>query len=323
MRALLFLFCLPAFAADPLPALRADGSGVTVSGLSSGGYMAVQLHVAHSSVVKGAGVIAAGPYYCAQGSLWTAYYNCTDPGLFVPLPATALLKMETESLAKAGRVDATSNLAASRAWLFTGSQDRRVSRDVVEALLAFYSVYKVGTVIVRDKAAGHAMITEDAGNACGASEAPYINDCGYDAAGEMLEQLLGPLAPRAAKESGRLLRFDQKPFGSYSVSMDDNGFVYVPQACEAGGCRIHVAFHGCRQNASSIGERYVRDAGYNRWADTNRLIVLYPQTIARYLFVFNPRACWDWWGYTGAQYHTKEGAQIRAVKAMLDRLSSR
>jgi len=39
--------------------------------------------------------------------------------------------------------------------------------------------------------------------------------------------------------------------------------------------------------------------------------------------VYNPRACWDWWGYTGAQYHTKSGAQVRAVKAMLDRLSAR
>ena len=72
---------------------------------------------------------------------------------------------------------------------------------------------------------------------------------------------------------------------------------------------------------------FVRHAGYNRWADANRIIVLYPQTIARYgwggwptNFVFNPNGCWDWWGYTDALYHTHEGPQIRAVKAMLDRL---
>ena len=35
---------------------------ITVSGLSSGGYMAVQYQVAHSSSVAGAGVIAGGPY---------------------------------------------------------------------------------------------------------------------------------------------------------------------------------------------------------------------------------------------------------------------
>ena len=46
-----------AWAAVELPALQLDKTQTTVSGLSSGGYMAVQLHVAFSSVfAKGAGV---------------------------------------------------------------------------------------------------------------------------------------------------------------------------------------------------------------------------------------------------------------------------
>jgi poly(3-hydroxybutyrate) depolymerase len=71
----------------------------------------------------------------------------------------------------------------------------------------------------------------------------------------------------------------------------------------------------------------VQHAGYKRWADTNRLIVLYPQTTARTgldglpaNYVFNPYGCWGWWGYTGPSYHTRDGAQIRAVMAMLTRL---
>jgi len=122
----LLLCSLPALA-DPLPALRADMKAVTASGLSSGGYMAVQLHVAHSARVKGAGVIAAGPYYCAQGSLWTALYNCMTPGEWSPLPDTKLLKRETESLAKAERIDPTAHLAAARVWLFHGRRDRTVA----------------------------------------------------------------------------------------------------------------------------------------------------------------------------------------------------
>ena len=59
---------------------RCRPAGTTVSGLSSGGYMAVQLHVAHSASVRGAGVLAGGPYYCAQGSVWTAAWNCMSPG---------------------------------------------------------------------------------------------------------------------------------------------------------------------------------------------------------------------------------------------------
>jgi poly(3-hydroxybutyrate) depolymerase len=44
--------------------LDIDPSKVTVSGLSSGGFMAVQMHVAYSSVFSGAGIFAGGPYYC-------------------------------------------------------------------------------------------------------------------------------------------------------------------------------------------------------------------------------------------------------------------
>jgi hypothetical protein len=285
--------------------------------------MAVQFHVAHSATVTGAGAIAGGPYYCAQGSFWTAYFNCMEPGIFAPLPSAAFLKAQTEALAKAGRIDDTANLAGSRAWFFTGTNDKTVSREVVEGLNGYYSAFLAKTVIVPDKPAGHAMVTENAGNPdCGASAPPYINDCDYDAAGKMLEHLLGKLAAPAAQASGRLVRFDQKPFGSRTVSMDDEAYVYIPEACASARCRVHVALHGCRQGMAFVGDRFVRDAGYNRWADANRLIVLYPQAIASYWWPYNPRGCWDWWGYTGAQYHTKEGAQIRAVRAMLDRLSA-
>ncbi len=313
--------------------MGADANPVTASGLSSGGFMAVQLHVAHSAIVKGAGVVAGGPYYCAHGSLRTAYYNCSDPGLFAPFPALAPLKAEAETQAKAGRIDPTSHLASSRAWLFTGTKDRRVSRDVVEALNAFYVGYKVKTLIVRDQPAGHAMPTENAGDPdCGVTRSPFINDCDYDAAGALLAHLIGGMLPAVTKESGRLLRFDQEEFAANqasAISMAEEGYAYVPRICETAACQVHVALHGCGQGVGEIGEQFVREAGYNRWADANRLIVLYPQAIARNgwafgsgSFVWNPRGCWDWWGYTGARYHTKEGPQIRAVKAMLERLSA-
>jgi poly(3-hydroxybutyrate) depolymerase len=178
------------------------------------------------------------------------------------------------------------------------------------------------------------MVTESAGNACETTAPPYINDCDYDAAGELLKHLLGALEPPAAKETGQIIRFDQRPFAggdAYAISLADSGYAFVPRACETERCRVHVAFHGCRQSVQAVGERFVREAGYNRWADANRLIVLYPQTIARngpgfqglrWSFVFNPRGCWDWWGYTDAQYPTRAGRQLRAVKAMVDRLAA-
>jgi poly(3-hydroxybutyrate) depolymerase len=325
-------FC--AAAVEPLAALSADARSPTVSGLSSGGYMAIQLQVAHSSRVKGVAALAAGPYYCAQGSALAAYYNCATPGTWTPLPSSDRLKVQAERYASEGRIDATANLAAARVWLFSGSRDRTVERPVVEAAAQFYARFDVKNIALNSRAAGHAMITDNAGGDCGTSAPPFINDCDYDAAGALLAHLLGVLGPAAAKAGGQLVQFDQKPFAdahAHAVSMADTGYVYVPQACATQPCKVHVAFHGCRQNAETVGDRFARDAGYNRWADTNRLIVLYPQTIARYgvavsagrwSYVYNPRACWDWWGYTGALYATKAAPQIRAVMAMVERLGA-
>ena len=63
-----------------------------------------------------------------------------------------------------------------------------------------------------------------------------------------------------------------------------------------------------------MGDAVTVGAGYNRWAETNRIIVLYPQTHATWS---NPNACWDWWGYTGTVYATKAGVQMAAVHRML------
>jgi poly(3-hydroxybutyrate) depolymerase len=288
-------FCSSAPAADRLPALAADSAAFTVSGLSSGGYMAVQMHVAHSSRVKGVAALAAGPYYCAQGSLWSAMRNCMSPGSWTPLPGVEELQAHAERYGRERRIDPTDNLGAARVWLFSGTEDRTVTPQVVDALAQFYLQYKAKPVLVKERRAGHAMPTENAGGRCAVTAPPFINECDYDAAGELLRHLLGLLAPPLTKESGRLLAFDQREFGdAYAISMADTGYAYVPRACDTERCRVHVAFHGCRQGVEAVGERFVRHAGYNRWADTNRLIVLYPQAIARYWWIYNPRGCWDW-----------------------------
>jgi poly(3-hydroxybutyrate) depolymerase len=307
----------PVAAAQPLRPQGADVATFTVSGVSSGGYMAVQLQVAHSSRVQGVGALAAGPYFCARGSLWTAWTQCmTGTPNVSPAEATRLAR---EKL-----IDPVENLARARVWLFSGREDRTVVPAVVQALRRFYQAHKAEPVLVEDKPAGHAMVTLDAGNACGATEPPFINDCDYDAAGALLQHLLGRLSPPSAAAAGLLVAFDQREFGgTHGISMAQTGFAYIPGACASEPCRVHVAFHGCRQGADAVDERFVREAGYNRWADSNRLIVLYPQAVARYAWwTFNPRGCWDWWGYTGSEYASKEGAQLRAVLGMVERLGS-
>jgi hypothetical protein len=297
--------------------------------------MAVQFHVAHSSLVKGVGVLAGGPYYCAQGSAWTAIYNCMTPGAWTPLPNVDILTTRTEFLARSGQVDATSNLRGAKVWLFSGRSDDTVRPVVMEALRGYYQRYTAKIVYVDNVNAGHAMVTNDYGASCATTASPYINDCHYDAAGALLTHIYGFLSGPATPDMASLFRFNQREFtggAPYSQSLDEEGVVYVPQGCRVGGCKIHVAYHGCGQGVQTVGDRFVQHAGYNRWAEANRIVVLYPQAIPRYgwgpwnwptSFVYNPNGCWDWWGYTGGDYATKSGAQIRAVKAMLDRLAQK
>ena len=73
---LLSFLAVPSLAAVAKPIGNYNVSDVTVSGLSSGAFMAVQLHVAYSSIISGAAVYAGGPYWCAQGNLNTATLDC-------------------------------------------------------------------------------------------------------------------------------------------------------------------------------------------------------------------------------------------------------
>ena len=51
-----------------LATYNVDPATVTIAGISSGGFMAVQMHVAFSSHIHGVAVFAGGPFYCAQDS---------------------------------------------------------------------------------------------------------------------------------------------------------------------------------------------------------------------------------------------------------------
>ena len=324
------------FAAPELPALRADLRELTVSGISSGGYMAVQFQVAHSKLVRGAGILAGGPYDCAQGSTWRALTRCMSPSGWAPLPTVAELRAHAEMLARSGRIDPLDHLRDDRVWLLSGGQDETVATTVVERLAAFYAEWLPPTALrfVRVPEAGHAMISvaDPQANACSSTGSPFINRCGdLDPAGEMLAQMLGPLPPGTASTPGEMLTFNQRPFADgkpLDAGLADEAYAYVPQVCRSQPCRVHVAFHGCRQSAAQIGRRFVEGAGYNAWAERYRLIVLYPQTVPRHGLAFgsskwvsNPFACWDWWGYSGSDYPTREGRQIKAVRAMLERLA--
>jgi hypothetical protein len=56
----------PARTEERLAGFNADIGESSISGISSGAFMAVQFATAWSSVIKGVGVVAGGPYWCAK-----------------------------------------------------------------------------------------------------------------------------------------------------------------------------------------------------------------------------------------------------------------
>ena len=312
----------PALAADGLPRLKLDPAGLTVSGISSGGYMAVQYHVAHSAAVAGAGILSAGPWYCAQGSIARALGECMKGD--TPPDAQALVALARRSAAEA-QIDDVAGLAADRLWVFHGSADVTVRRPVTDALVDFYRAFVPAAHIRYETgvAAAHGFPTLDEGIACGKIGEPWLNDCDYDGAGQLLAALYGSLKPRGKAVDRHLRAFAQERYADPAAlsSLEPLGYVYVPKRCAAGAtCRIHVAFHGCRQGSSFVGRAFVRNTGYNTWAESNDIVVLYPQVARSLIMPLNPQGCWDWWGYTGPGYATRDGAQVVTVRRMLEAL---
>jgi hypothetical protein len=324
--------------AAQLPALGASIGETSVSGISSGAYMAGQFQIAHSRLVVGAGIIAGGPYGCAESAFadvisgpGLAFFNlskavngCMLNALAVwGVPDTELLAEKTRKFADEGRIDPLSDLVEDRVYFFSGSNDRTVVPAIVAAAFDFYKrlgVPEANLVQVSNLPAGHAFVTSDQGEACENTGKPYVVDCDYDQASAVLTHVYGTLAARVASPSGNFLEFDQTAFseGFENHGMEERGVVYIPASCRTAPCRVHIAFHGCAQNRATTGEAFIRESGYANWADGNRLLVLFPQAAVS---AVNPQGCWDWWGYTGRDYLTRAAPQIEIVHKMLIKLA--
>jgi poly(3-hydroxybutyrate) depolymerase len=124
-----------------------------------------------------------------------------------------------------------------------------------------------------------------------------------------------------------------------NFDMADTGYLYVPPACRKAGsaCRVHVALHGCKQNAKD----FAASAGYNNWADHYRVIVVYPAikpdtpvvgescqigpvspALDATAGTLNLNGCWDWWGYLDlarqdGRYLTRAAPQMRVIERII------
>ena len=203
--------CIPALAADPLPGLNVAADTAAVAGVSSGGAMAVQLHVAYSATfVRGAAVFAGAPYECAQGSALRATSICMKAA---PKPPDVQASVRiTDERARAGAIDPTAHLAKSHVYLFSGTKDAVVRPPVMDALQAYYRRYLPAERIryVNTVPASHAWVSPGGPQQCDALGKLFLNQCGIDTAEQFLTMFYGPLKPKsdAAALRGRLIEFD-------------------------------------------------------------------------------------------------------------------
>ena len=333
-----------------LPGLNAAIGESSISGISSGAFMAVQFGTAWSSVIGGIGVVAGGPYWCAEADVndvvtwyWGPIWRATGACMTGRPPSDLTLAdftAKADAKARSGDIDPLENIGRQKIYLFHGYNDTIVARASTDTAADFYRHYLGGAAsgnlfYQTAVGAGHSLVVRqdqpgDDLKGCDANGPPFIDRCDtYDQAGILLQHFYGALQrPNRGELRGKLLSFDQsiyaRPKNASELSLGDTGFVFVPDECaRREPCRVHIALHGCLQDVGedNVGRRFVEDTGYNAWADTNHLIVLYPQTQSS---ASNLQACWDWWSYVdhSDNYVTKSGPQIMAIKAMLDALTA-
>ena len=315
-----------------------DPAKVFVAGISSGGFAAVQMHVAHSATFKGAAVYAGGVYWCAgAGGAATALANCggetlpTNQASYNSTLAASESYLDTQSAL--GTIDASANLAGQPVYLWSGTQDAVVNPLEMVDLQSEYLHYGANVRFDNTFPAAHGWESPDGELDCGTNGSPYMVKCSangsvYDSVKTWLTMFLGTLNPRNnGKLQGTLATFDQTAFGaSTNVSMSPTGSIFVPKSCAQGKrCGFVLALHGCLQQSALIGDRWVREAGINEWADSNDLVVLYPDTVASSAPApTNPNACFDWWGYSNQSdpnYALRSGLQMSVLYAMVQRVT--
>ncbi|HAY27047.1 MAG TPA: hypothetical protein DIT03_13250 [Candidatus Accumulibacter sp.] len=139
-----------------------DPAQISVSGISSGGFMAHQFHVAHSDRIMGVGIVAGGPYYCSAGSILDAVTKCSQ---FVMLECRQLgldakwcgktdlapkntrearhvaqaSFTEAKKQEAAGSISKLAGLKGDKVYLISAEYDAIVPHGVMDAVFHFYA----------------------------------------------------------------------------------------------------------------------------------------------------------------------------------------
>lgn len=291
-----------------------------------------------------------------RGLLWDHCKGCTPQSelqlqLHPDLVNVSTLVEYARSTASAGLIDAVAHLAATRSFVYRGTKDSCYNQAVMEQTRDFFARFaadpSVQVRFVDNVPSLHCIPTVGTGTPCGTelrgpkAYAPGamhgLEACGFDGPGESLQHIYGgglvPPPNSSAIDPGRIVRFDQAPFGMHNSSgrdmaFADAGYMYVPKRCEQGGgggpCKLHVFFHGCGSayNSGASGgpgygfnDTFIARGGWSAWGDANDIVVVYPQKDA------TKETCWDGYGWGGSDWATQRGGQMAAVWRLIEHVA--
>lgn len=376
---------------------------LTISGISSGGFMASQMGTIYSKNFDGIATVAGGVFYCAQDhfqqSVKTfgassffafapdlrAYQTGTILGVDVkpnfakPLPTNPIYQAISicmgnpvrahngengqmdlsflKTMQAGGKIDSLKNIKNQKVLIYQGTEDSVVLKEMATKLAEFYKRMDVAPNNLKTvmKSGDHNFPTDKTnGINCDETKVPYIANCNYDLAGDILQHLTARKLTRANFEEKHLYRVAQKnnPF-----SIASYGYFYANDYCMQNpqDCDLHVALHGCEMSdfyddtfnkyiesritltsflkiqdyemnglVPQMGTKvFAEKSGYADYAETekNKLMIYFPQTmISAKNYPGNPKGCWDWYGWTGSNYATNEGQETKWLMQQIDEI---
>ena len=135
---------------------RAAHTNWTTSGLSSGAFFAVQMGVAFSSECLGIGVVAGGPYYCAEANEIVAVSACMTAPIEISVDKLEAL---TDDFATDGDIDDPANIAHQNVYLFSGRKDITVLSGVVADTAKYLQSFGANTHFDTSQNCAHGFVT--------------------------------------------------------------------------------------------------------------------------------------------------------------------
>jgi len=269
---------------------------------------------------------AEGIPHCPAGRT-LAYDHCKRTPWRVNVSQLAAYAMAS---ADAGLIDPVVGLKSIRAYVYRGLFDTAYLPGSLEKVVEFFEGFGASVQFNHTTPSAHAWPTLNYGPRCGPNRGP-IEACGYDGPGAALQMIYGPQPLHPPIAAGLPVPFDQTPF----MSADNNGtakfnettpratgfapsgMVYIPATCRKPNsrCGLHFSLHGC--DVDAYYDKAVAHLGFQRWAESNSLVIVWPRLQNHGGTTETQEGCWDSYGQTGRDYALKSGVQMEAVRRMI------